>query len=216
MKKGKLRYLVTAFLMLFSTVTPLGRVIPAAYAAEGKADATNTSDYARLWNTIASRAVNVSEANKGIVNYNPNTCAEVYNDRSLMNRVFIVNTMALGAKNMDSVIVTPDSGMFHETTTYPRIVYRSSSADDQLYDSGEFLNIINATNYKVNRVEGLFVLAVNDSTGTTIVSDESGETYSVSAYIDFYIRSCWYAVNAERPSTISTVIRLYNPNSVAI
>ena len=31
---------------------------------------------------------------------------------------------------------------------------------------------------------------------------------------DFYIRTCWYGVNANEPSTISTVIRLYDPNAV--
>jgi hypothetical protein len=52
----------------------------------------------------------------------------------------------------------------------------------------------------------------------TVVVQEGGSTAAktASAYFDFYIRSCWYAPGANTPSTISTVIRLHNPDVVKV
>ena len=32
------------------------------------------------------------------------------------------------------------------------------------------------------------------------------------SYYDFYIRSCWYGAGSNAPTTLDTVVRLYNPN----
>ena len=61
------------------------------------------------------------------------------------------------------------------------------------------LNFASATVTTVNRVEGLWItVAPASATGTP-------------DYYDFYIQSCWYASGNNAPSTLDTVVRLYNP-----
>ncbi|MBQ2660555.1 InlB B-repeat-containing protein, partial [Candidatus Saccharibacteria bacterium] len=45
---------------------------------------------------------------------------------------------------------------------------------------------------------------------TNIIKDDN-TAESDSAFYDFYIRTCWYGNDGETPSTISTVVRLYDP-----
>lgn len=40
------------------------------------------------------------------------------------------------------------------------------------------------------------------------VTDGDGRPF----YYDFYIRSCWYGIGSNTPTTLDTVIRLYNPD----
>lgn len=51
-----------------------------------------------------------------------------------------------------------------------------------------------------DRAEGIWINAVADN------SDEQPN------YYDFYIRSCWYGLGSNMPTTLDTVVRLYNPN----
>ena len=107
-------------------------------------------------------------------------------------------------------------GLFKETKTYPRIVYNNTAEANSLYNQSEESNAISASSFKITSVEGFYVIAVRDSDGTIIVSDNNKNSIETkSAYIDFYIRSCWFAPSADRPSTISTVIRLYDPSSIS-
>ena len=62
----------------------------------------------------------------------------------------------------------------------------------------------------MTNAEGLFIVAVKDNKTSKVV-DSSGTAQNRSAYYDFYIRSCWFNPGADRPSTISTVIRLQDP-----
>ena len=40
---------------------------------------------------------------------------------------------------------------------------------------------------------------------------ENGTNLSKSKYYDFYIHTCWHSVGAKAASTITTIVRLYNP-----
>ena len=60
------------------------------------------------------------------------------------------------------------------------------------------------------RAEGIYVIVVKDQKTTNIV----GNSQKSSAFYDFYIRTCWYGSGDQNPSTISTVIRLYDPGIV--
>lgn len=207
------------------------RFIQAAYAAEGERDPSNPTKYSALWEAISQRAIDLEDSSDDIkdiiTNYNPTTCSELYDPsktKSLIRqKAFLININAIGATGsitniVNNVIVKPnESNMspFVAASTFPRIVYQSTNSGNSLYDPGETSNIINGINSNIIAAEGLFIVAVKDSSGTTIISDGANNT-SISAYIDFYIRSCWYSTGAKRPSTISTVIRLYNPDTVAV
>jgi hypothetical protein len=56
----------------------------------------------------------------------------------------------------------------------------------------------------INRAEGIWVIAV--------FSNQNDKNRS--EYFDFYIRTCWQAAGATAPSTITTIVRLYNPEVV--
>lgn len=43
------------------------------------------------------------------------------------------------------------------------------------------------------------------------VRDDTAGTAETPEFFDFHIRTCWYAPGVKRPSTIATIVRLYNP-----
>ena len=204
------------------------RFIQSAYAAEGERDPSNPTKYALLWQAISSHAISLegtdavsSDVKNNILNYNPTTCSALYTDTTtsiVSQNAFIINLNALGSdvdkNSVGNIVVsakdsTSLNSAFRPATTYPRLIYgAANNLDDPLYNPNVSSNLYAA--------EGLFVVAVKDTSGTTIVSDDTGNIDSISAYIDFYIRSCWFATGSERPTTISTVIRLYNPDTVSI
>lgn len=181
------------------------RFIHASYIAGGASNEEGEDKYLNLWREIVKRAKNRSES----LEYIPTTCAELYENDSLANQgAFIINTHNLSSDNLDDIIIAPIAGsssVFYTASTYPRIIYAESiDEDDTIIGQG-----VGTT---VARVEGLYVVPIKDEQTTTIV-DSSGITKK-AAYYDFYIRSCWFGPGADRPSTISTVIRLYDPNVI--
>jgi hypothetical protein len=96
------------------------------------------------------------------------------------------------------------SSKFVAPSLYPRIIYRSlvnstdagTSEDGALYDGSNIYN-------EISRVEGIWINVAgnNDKVNSVKRSD----------YFDFYIRTCWQSPGSMTPSTITTVVRLYNP-----
>ncbi|MBQ3436830.1 hypothetical protein IJG26_02680 [Candidatus Saccharibacteria bacterium] len=187
------------------------RFIQSAYISDK--DSSNTR-YQKLWQEITSKAIELSnntEADQQILQYTPSSCLELYNDTTgiATQNAFVINPRLLSSFSDDNVgdvyvSIAKDSSKFSQALTYPHLIYGKdeSENDDQA-------NIIE-TNIETNlfRAEGIYVIAVRDS-GTNIAS--SSGLSAVPAFYDFYIRTCWYGTDAERPSTISTVIRLYDP-----
>lgn len=193
------------------------RFIQSAYVAGGQVEDVHSSKYATLWQNISNHAINLANLNEAdknaILNYNPVSCKEIYNGSSSWNTIakqkaFLINTRAMNSNDWRNIIVDYNQNTFREAITYPRIVYNNLTSDE-LYDPA------NVTNYKITGAEGLYVIAVRDNDGTIIVS-ENGTTEIKSAYVDFYVRSCWFTPSASRASTISTVIRLYDPDALDI
>lgn len=198
------------------------RFIQTSYIASGDTNFANNTKYAELWHRITERA---KEPTEEILKYNPDSCAELYDRKSdKLDRqgAFVINTRNLGYEinkdiggstvTIDEILIKPEQdgdGIFYPATTFPRLSYRNMSIDDSLLDRDDSLN-----SRRLRRVEGIYVVPVRDNHTTTIVDKDSIDD-DVSAYYDFYIRTCWFATGAKRPSTISTVIRLYNPDAIA-
>ena len=169
-------------------------------------NATDNS-YANVWKKITEQAVASSSTN---TIYSPDNCAALYSNNTLRNqKAFIINTRELS--NPDKAITTyassPDK--FTPTTTYPRVLFGSNTNNT---GSGSLLEVKDNLS-DIYRVEGLYVIAIKDPESTQMVVE--GETSSATAaYYDFYIRSCWYGTDSERPTAISTVIRLYDPPDI--
>lgn len=165
-----------------------------------------------------------------VLRFNPETCQEIYeNEAAVLNsqHAFIINPRRLGTKvetgteiastdALAKAIVVDNGGAqkFFQTTTYPRVLYGALDADT-LEEPGAILDTNSSKN--LSRVEGIFIVAVKDP-GSVVVSTNTSGGASIdqtkSAYYDFYIRTCWYNPGAEKPSTISTVIRLQDPAAI--
>jgi prepilin-type N-terminal cleavage/methylation domain-containing protein len=95
------------------------------------------------------------------------------------------------------------SAEFSPPSLYPRIIYKALSSpsagsnEDLMYENGNSAIIYN----DVKSVEGLWVNVAGNSERNPKRSD----------YYDFYIRTCWHSAGSRAPSTITTVVRLYNP-----
>ena len=180
----------------------------------------STNRFQNLWKDITSLSVAPTEE---ITKYQPKSCKDVYSTSNpFYDKMFVLNTRFLNdfdyhANNIknssygDSVLFTRHSDKMAAPSTYPRLIYRKPNqpADDT--------NLLESASSSKNlfRAEGIYIVAVQDQEkGTTIVSD-TGNPDEKSAFYDFYIRSCWYSSGANTPSTISTVIRLYDPDAVA-
>ncbi|MDO5452059.1 MAG: hypothetical protein Q4F56_03135, partial [Candidatus Saccharibacteria bacterium] len=179
--------------------------------------------YDQLWSAIRGFAYKNTDTAK---RYNPSTCSELYNNgwvktvdsdpsQNLNARPFIINIRQLHnptLANLANVIkynhdasgdrTNGTAGPFTEAETYPRILYNGATTED-LYTQTQI------GNNTIYRVEGLYVIAVE---GQSVNVDPASVTgTSAPAYYDFYIRSCWMPTNSDRPSTISTLVRLYDP-----
>ena len=179
------------------------RFIHNSYIAGGKANAANNNKYKALWGRITERAISANNSGllNAVTNFYPSTCAELY-DSNINNRsgIYAQNAFIINTRTLEPEYV---SSKFTTAATYPRLIY-SGANDDALLDE---------TGYEaLNRVEGIYVVAVPDVNTTTIINN--GVAKRVPAFYDFYIRTCWFAPGAERPSTISTVIRLQDPEMV--
>ncbi|MBR3122484.1 hypothetical protein IKF28_03540 [Candidatus Saccharibacteria bacterium] len=185
--------------------------------------------YTKLWQLIISKALKAKEMNDekqaSVFNFTPSNCQELYNpnstsDSGIKNQnVFIINPRKFDdfdAKNMvGRVIFYYDANIFSTASTYPHLVFRDEKNSNNK-DNERLINAFNNTN--LSKAEGIYIVAVKDADTTSIV-DQSGsgadDTKKSSAFYDFYIRTCWYGTDAEHPSTISTVMRLYDPDVVS-
>lgn len=100
------------------------------------------------------------------------------------------------------------SSKFASPSLYPRIIYSPLQTRDgnknsgkttengALYDGTEIYN-------KIERAEGIWINVAGNNNNKLDVKR--------SDYFDFYIRTCWQSAGTNTPSTITTVVRLYNP-----
>lgn len=152
--------------------------------------------------------------------YNPSKAHNIFEDKA-----FVLNTRLLVPANVNSKIIqsffqesgdttslsyakltdeiiiasSAVDGKFTTTDVYPRLIYSTPSGltTDQL-DEGDTYN----RDYRrVAKAEGIWIIAVRDGTSGV-----------VPTFYDFHIRTCWYPPGRSTPSTIATVVRLYNPS----
>lgn len=174
------------------------RFIQSSYIAEK--DNVN-GDYVNLWQAIASNALDIKDKSedyqKSITQFSPDDCSNLYSGDNLKNQhAFIINTRVLGS-DPSAAFITASNGSFISASTYPRLVY---------VDEGNLAS--ESFNPSLSSAEGIYIIAVRDPGSTTIAGTNK------SAYYDFYIRTCWYGTGDKTPSTISTVMRLYDPGVV--
>ncbi len=173
------------------------RFVHSAYIAG--ADSGEESPYVELWDKIVEKAIDPSTDNTNYLEYAPRTCQEVQDSDTLKNHGFIINPRALSSRPSEAY-VGYNNNNFKTASTFPRLIYSANDGSESLLGS---------TGSNLYRAEGIYVIAVKDASTTQIVGTTSPSLSS--GFYDFYIRTCWYGVGEDTPSTISTVIRLYDP-----
>lgn len=212
------------------------RFIHNNYVAE-RQKLESDSQFRAIWNKITARAARPSVTQKDMTDNagsnrafdinEMNSCAEAYQSNAHLDhyKAFVLNTRLImpelstnsGFRYLgytydqliEHTVVYKEPGSssskksFAEPSLYPRIIYtKLNNKDpniekkrDQLDESGEIFN-------EIETAEGIWIDAVSNT-----------DTYSKSGadYYDFYIRTCWQAAGQHVPSTITTVVRLYNP-----
>lgn len=199
------------------------RFIHSSYIAS-KSSNDKEAPIVKLWKTITENAIDFDakgwtseEAQERVTVFTPSSCKSLYNtsENDFNANAFIINTKQLGS-NIGNSYIKFNTGQFQQATTYPHLIFGSSSgSNDETQTNAQNLTY-NSTYTNLYRAEGIYILAVKDQKTTAIANNDPTEisaTKAKSAFYDFYIRSCWYGTDAEEPSTISTVIRLYDPDA---
>ncbi|MDR2063876.1 MAG: type II secretion system GspH family protein [Candidatus Nomurabacteria bacterium] len=159
-------------------------------------------------------------------NYQNDGCATAMNSGN-MQGAFILNTRRLtlstpvadpntitDLRGRSSTVLSQSitdynelAGTIVSTPLYPRIIYSTSSARNNSNEENLQEDSSAGDYVFVRRSEGLWVLvtASNKTTYSNVM-----KAY-LPDYYDFHIRACWYAPASAIPSTIGTIVRLYNP-----
>lgn len=185
--------------------------------------------YRNLWLKLSSDTT--ATATPGMANnpdqlpdLNVNTCDEIYNggDKSIFKSslvAFIMNTREIDPQDLsltgspidlDRIVVSTKNNrnLFTAASVYPRVIYSNkvantssgNNSDEQLYETNTYRYVAAA--------EGIYIIAVRDKTLNASTINSTPEFY------DFHIRACWTGPNQSAPTTIGTIIRLYNPEIV--
>ena len=153
--------------------------------------------YKPLWDHIKARAVDPSAIDN--LNPTPATCDELYQSGSLLtSKGFVINTRKIDPGSVGTTILDYSGSTFKATSLYPRLIFKRSTASGNTSDNSDELSEDNYFD-SVQYVEGIAVIAVR------------GDSSSNPEFYDFHIRTCWYAPGRDNPTTINTIVRLYNP-----
>ncbi len=96
------------------------------------------------------------------------------------------------------------SSVFQSPAIYPRLIYgQLTNKGDKTYTDEASLDESNKLYNNLVRAEGIWINAVGNV--------DADSRLTGSDYYDFYIRTCWHGAGSRVPSTITTVVRLYNP-----
>ena len=211
------------------------RFIQNSYLSERELSRSNR-EYQNLWLKLSRGTTSTYGSSGGLANnpknisdYTSVACSTFYDHSNSLSslhnifqdRAFVINTRKLDPTNIDATIVqtgnSADAGKFVEAPIYPRVIFTKGSVSDnndaaplsEIFPLGSgnltYQNQTQQIYDKIARVEGIWVIAARDIT--------KGES-STPEFYDFHIRTCWFAPGHDRPTTVGTTIRLYNPEFV--
>lgn len=178
---------------------------------------TKCQRYRELWERIISNAVAPTSIGGYSIEMPFTNCRKIYeNENALLksNNAFILNTRQIlppgdDYSNDDAYISVNNSSqadLFAEATLNARVIYSKATGENGSDGSGNNSTGVLGNNKdpleqftRVAQVEGIWVVAVKDSS--------SGNP----RYFDFYIGSCWNGSGSPSPTSLDTVVRLYNP-----
>ncbi len=179
---------------------------------EGK-HAIKCQQYKSLWETITNNALSPSSYT---ISLPVTDCNTIYDsDAQLLrnNNAFILNTRKLPSSqnngNVAYISASEHPDVFAVAPLNARIIYTNSSGDSE--DGGN--NSTGALGNNNNplqqftdaaRAEGIWVVGVKGGANASSANPQ---------YYDFYVGTCWNGSGSPSPTSIDTVVRLYNPKS---
>lgn len=181
--------------------------------------------YQELWQTLVSSKTGMMNNPAKIADFRLGKCEDAYNGSHpiIQDKAFVINTRKINPKDISGTVISTnkDKEMFRETKLYPRLIFSKKRGEienegsDKLQEGAD-LTQDEAPLSQVASVEGVWVVATRDMTNfnnVETINDEVMDEIQPQFY-DFHIRSCWYGPGKSRPTTIATIIRLYNPEHV--
>jgi uncharacterized repeat protein (TIGR02543 family) len=137
-----------------------------------------------------------------LYDYQPTTCSSLY-DTNAVNGLTKLNAFIIDTQNIENgnAIIKIGEGNFTEATIYPRLFYTNNSGSE---------GVMTSHYTHLSGIEGIHIIGVKDHDTTTITKENT--TDKGVGFYDFYIRTCWYGYGKSTPTTISTLIRLYDPD----
>ncbi|MCL1839632.1 type II secretion system GspH family protein [Candidatus Saccharibacteria bacterium] len=216
------------------------RFIHNSYLAE-KELATGSKQFMALWQTLTSDRNALDLTSPGLAerfseSFNSwDNCEEAYDptrDFSVHNpstNTFVLNTRLIQPENvnthitydedstinytalLDKMVVNSKNSLgdykLKEATVYPRILYSKWGGNSIFDPNNDAANLKEEAMYReISSAEGIWIVAVKG--GTRDPNTRQPE------YFDFHIRTCWHSVGRYVPSTIGTIVRLYNPDII--
>lgn len=176
--------------------------------------------YRELWDQLTSdyhtmvSGASITAPNQLTIEYPLLSCSTAYDMSSsnslVRNRAFVLNTRQILNPNSttynttDAIIRASNSSqnLFFPAPLNARIIYSTDTGNNGGDgDANSSQGVHSLTDYtRIARVEGIWVIAVR------------GPLIGVRPqYYDFYIQTCWYGPGAKAPTSLDTIVRLYNP-----
>ena len=192
------------------------RFVHEAYSAQHNLDAANRQ-YVNLWKSIVTNYMNKPEQ---IPVFNDvEYCDYAYDALEQDDRkAFILNPRQLSPEIVtkadssglleDNVLLGFSRNKFRPTTIFPQILYKNGETDNTLYEN----LASNSPRSSISKAEGIWVMAACGDNFDNCDSKDTSNDATPPSFYDFYIRACWNPAGRDRPTTISTSIRLYNPD----
>jgi len=162
--------------------------------------------YKDTWESITGNAISFSDMT---IDYPLESCSAVYernNELLNNNNAFIINTRMITSEiSGDNATIwsSGNPGIFVEPTLGARIIYTSNNINE----SSDQISDLDSTNplngyLTVKKAEGIWIIPVKG---------QPNGGGSEPQYYDFYIETCWYGSGNDAPTSLDTVVRLYNP-----
>ena len=171
-------------------------------------------EYANIWKELKKY---INEANSNAILplalKNGETCEIRYTGSSSENIFAPRKTIILNPRKIDPVtptntIISVDradaKSIFKNTELSPRLIFNNNPGST-------------GNDSDVHPYEGDTFTSLKSAEGIWVIPIKSGSTLNgVPEFYDFHIYTCWTAPGREYPTTIGTIMRLYNPEMIEV
>ena len=169
------------------------RYIHGAYIANGATPSTNLADESP-WEQVIARAYDATDSGViGLSGLADPSGIKCISPSSGTGKPFAINANELDTKNADKYLLLGQAANSYEDNM-------TDTTKNLFASPGTYAMLRYPGSSGVSRVvaDGIWVQAVKSPVGTPV------------GYYDFHIMACWSSPGQSAPSTLGTIVRLYN------